>query len=70
MSGKIIGYKNVSNGEYTKDCRVAIIDFNIEKGMSGGPVYNKNNEIVGILFATDKYKKCLILYLMKVSING
>ena len=32
------------------------MNFNVEKGMSGGPVYNKN-QIIGIIFAKDKYKK-------------
>lgn len=57
LSGKIIGYKNVTNGDYTKGCAVAIMDFNVENGMSGGPVYNNKNQIVGIIFATDKYKR-------------
>ena len=57
VSGKIIGYKNVASGEYTKGCIVAILNFNVEKGMSGGPVYNNKNQIVGVIFATDKYKR-------------
>lgn len=33
------------------------MNFNVEKGMSGGPVYNNKNQIIGIIFAKDKYKK-------------
>lgn len=54
--GKIIGYKKISNGDFTKQCEVAIVNFNVKKGMSGSPVFNEKNQIIGVNFATNKDK--------------
>ena len=50
--GKIISLNNevISNGSYYN---VGIIDSNINEGNSGGPLFNKNNEVIGLIALKD-----------------
>jgi hypothetical protein len=54
VKGKIVKYITVTLGEYSKDCKVAVVDTRVKKGMSGGPVYADNGNIVGVIFAVNK----------------
>lgn len=48
VEGEIIGYRNLPYWEQP----VLLIDAPIHSGSSGSPVFNKDGEVVGIIFAT------------------
>lgn len=62
VNGKIVQYITVTLGEYSKDCKVAVVDARVKKGMSGGPVYNDDGKIVGVIFAVNKYQEKNLSY--------
>ena len=62
--GKIIEIKKdfsvIFDNGFIKDSRVIITDYLSEEGYSGGPLFNKNNKVVGLMSYIDLNKKLTI----------
>lgn len=56
VKAKIIGYSILKDFNYTKNCKLAVVNAKVYQGMSGGPVYNKQGEVIGMILGTSKTK--------------
>ena len=65
-SGRVVGFRSPTR---TSEPYLFIVNNRCESGMSGGPVFNENGEVVGTLFGTLRFANCTGLEAIQEFIN-